>query len=543
MSNKIIMGIFIFGLMLRIAFLNSIPAGFTPDEASFGYDAYSIIHTGSDQWGNIMPLTLKSFGDYKMPLYAYLSIPNILLFGLNEFSTRLLNVLLGSLAIVVTYLLTKKLTQNENVSLLAALMLAISPWHIPMSRGAFEANLTTFFMPLMLLLIIKAKKNPKYLYWAVLAGGLNIFTYHAARLITPIIFLVGIVFYLDISKSNLKKYAKQFALFSVFFTLAAYTYLNGAGSRAATVGIFSILGDAGNKRYEAVILGIPDIIARVFNNKVIYFFQVFSSNYLSYFSPQFLFNHGPAESTYGMVPGRGVLYLFEILALLGFLFWLARTKIEKTYHPILIWLFAAPIPAALTIGPGYAANRAIIMLPALTICSAIGLYFVYEQLSKLKFLSPNLVKTGIAFTIMISFLNFSEDYYIHQQATGAPAMIYGVKQALTQTQGSSRIVISKKISEPHIYVAFYNQINPKNYQQAINSWGFDEGDYNWVDQIPDYSLGKYEFKLIDWEFEKLQSDSLLVGVPEEFKENTVIKNKIYYPNNNQAIFIVSTDDN
>lgn len=122
-------------------------------------------------------------------------------------------------------------------------------------------------------------------------------------------------------------------------------------------------------------------------------------------------------------------------------------------------------------------------------------------------------------------------------------MIYGVRQALMESQSPEKIVMSKKISEPHIYVAFYNKVDPEDYQRAINSWGFDEGNYNWVDQIPDYNLGEYEFKLIDWEFEKLQSDRILVGVPEEFKESTVVKNKIYFPNGNPAIFIVSTNDN
>jgi 4-amino-4-deoxy-L-arabinose transferase-like glycosyltransferase len=95
--------IFFIGFVLRIVGLSSLPSGFTPDEASFGYDAYSILHTGRDQWGKLLPLTLESFGDNKLPLYSYLTIPSIALFGLTEFAVRLPNAVLGSIAILATY--------------------------------------------------------------------------------------------------------------------------------------------------------------------------------------------------------------------------------------------------------------------------------------------------------------------------------------------------------------------------------------------------------------------------------------------------------
>src|SRR3989339_1172095 len=95
--------------LLRIIALDSYPVGFTPDEASFGYDAYSLLKTGKDQWGNSFPLVLKSFGDYKAPVYAYLTMPSVAIFGLTKFAVRLPNALLGSLAVYVVYLLINKL--------------------------------------------------------------------------------------------------------------------------------------------------------------------------------------------------------------------------------------------------------------------------------------------------------------------------------------------------------------------------------------------------------------------------------------------------
>ena len=176
--------ILLLGLVFRLIWLPNFPPGLTPDEASFGYDAYSILKTGRDQWGKLMPLTLESFGDFKPPLYAYLDIPFVAVLGLTKTAVRLPNVLFGVGAIYATYLLTKKLFSNEKAALLSAALLAISPWHIAMSRGAFEANLTTLLLPLGIYFWLEKKYS-----WSGFILGLNLFSYHSARLVTPLIAL------------------------------------------------------------------------------------------------------------------------------------------------------------------------------------------------------------------------------------------------------------------------------------------------------------------------------------------------------------------
>src|SRR3989304_8478183 len=95
--------VFIGAFLLRIVGLSSYPVGFTQDEAGLGYDAYSLLLTGKEQWGKSFPLVLRSFGDFKMPLYSYLAIPSVYLFELNEFSVRFPNAILGSFAVLTTF--------------------------------------------------------------------------------------------------------------------------------------------------------------------------------------------------------------------------------------------------------------------------------------------------------------------------------------------------------------------------------------------------------------------------------------------------------
>src|SRR5260221_7234695 len=232
MKKWLLIGIILLGFVLRVVDLANHPAGFTPDEASFGYDAYSILKTGKDQWGQTLPLVFKSFGDDKLPLYVYLTVPSVAVFGLNETAVRLPNAVLGTLAIVVVYFLVYELFKERKLALLSAFLLAISPWHIMLSRGAFEANLTTFFLPLGILLFLKGLKNSKYLVLSVIVFGFNLFTYHAARILTPLI--VGFLVY--IYQKELRD-SKKLNLWIVCFiglsVISLFGYLTG-GSRFAS---------------------------------------------------------------------------------------------------------------------------------------------------------------------------------------------------------------------------------------------------------------------------------------------------------------------
>jgi 4-amino-4-deoxy-L-arabinose transferase-like glycosyltransferase len=91
------------------------------DEAAFGYNAYSILTTGADEYGTRLPLQFKSVGDYKGPLYVYLAVPMIKLLGLNSFAIRFLPALMGSLSAVSVYFIVVILTKRKAVALVTAL--------------------------------------------------------------------------------------------------------------------------------------------------------------------------------------------------------------------------------------------------------------------------------------------------------------------------------------------------------------------------------------------------------------------------------------
>lgn len=161
--------------ILRLWRLGNVPPSLTPDEAALGYNAYSILKTGRDEYGALLPIIFKSFGDYKPGLYVYTAIPPILIFGLTEFATRFPSALAGIAAVYLIYLIIKEIWKSDRLALLGSFLLAINPWHIYFSRGAWEINLSLtltligiyFFYHAVASSAYKSLRKSKYLVLSV----------------------------------------------------------------------------------------------------------------------------------------------------------------------------------------------------------------------------------------------------------------------------------------------------------------------------------------------------------------------------------------
>jgi 4-amino-4-deoxy-L-arabinose transferase-like glycosyltransferase len=546
MQKWVFLGVIGLAFLLRVVGLNSLPVGFTPDEASFGYDAYSILKTGKDQWGNTLPISFKSFGDYKLPVYTYLAVPSVAIFGLNEFAVRFPNAILGTLAVIAAYFICKEFSKSfgfrhSNLEFIASFLLAISPWHIMLSRGAFEANLTTFFLPISILFFHKGLKNPKFLIFSSIFFVINLFTYHTARLLTPLIVIFLIAENPVLTKKVSLTKLLSASIFLFFLLMAISDYSSSGGSRVASSSILQLSSNVLVDRFKLVRSGEPVLIAKIFNNKITYIAEIFTKNYLSYFSPQFLFTNGAGEGTYGMIPGVGLLYSFEIIFLITFI-WFLFTGNFKKLRVLIFWILISPIPASLSVGPGFAANRVAFMIPAIQIVSAIGAAHLLEKLRRR--IDIKIAYTAFGIVFFISFLFFLQNYMFKEPANGSLAMKYGVSQImnyLSQNQYRyQKIIISKKISEPQIYLAFYLKLDPNFFQQSSQNWQFQSKGLTWVDQLDEYSLGDFVFKDLNYKFESMNKNALIVGESSELPDNIKTIYAVNYPDKSPAYKLVET---
>jgi len=112
MTKKIFWTILVLAFILRFYKLGEIPLSLDWDENSNAYNAYSILKTGRDEYGNFLPITNRSFDDYKPPLYMYLNVVTVAIFGLTPFAARLPSAFFGFLTVPAMYFLARKIFEK-----------------------------------------------------------------------------------------------------------------------------------------------------------------------------------------------------------------------------------------------------------------------------------------------------------------------------------------------------------------------------------------------------------------------------------------------
>lgn len=523
--------IVMFGAFLRFYQLDSNPPSLNWDEVSHGYNAYSILKTGADEYGTRFPINIRSFGDYKAPLYTYLTIPSIYLFGLNEFSVRFQTALFGLLSILVIYFLAHEILQGwdakkrEILALLSAFFLAISPWHLQFSRYAHEGNVGLFFLMLGLLLFFKGTKNSKMLIFSSISFLLSIYSYHSFRLLVPIIVVIlGIFFWRELIKKGL--FALVFIILLVLFSLpiySGYVKAQDSFSRLSAVTIFSDpdLNRTSIKRIE-LDQNNNDYIGSLFHNRRVIYFLAVAKGYLDHFNPDFLFLHGDGGIQHHAVD-IGMLYLWDLPFLILGVYVLFKNRSKRIIIFLLLFLIS-PLPSAISTGapqPG----RAIAMVFPLHIFAAVGVVFFWKKIILLRNL---FVRSAIIFIIAFFFiLNFV--YYIHQYYVHTPIEYgyfwqYGNKEAIKYARQHEnkykKIVMTYRIDQPYIYYLFYNKIDPSWYQK---NWS-GKGNIGRFER----KIGKYEFRYIDFNKDSKEKGLLLIGTPNEIPQSAEIIKEIKY---------------
>jgi hypothetical protein len=183
-------------IFLRFFHLGTIPQGIHADEASYGYDAYSLLETGTDQWGESWPLSFKSFGDYKLNL-PYLIIPSIKLVGLNTTATRLPSAVFGLLTAVTLFFTLELFRRSPLMSGMLTLIFATSPWSFGISRVFFESNVALFFYAVGLYIFVrtlKTKQVDRLYFLGIILLALSGYFYAPFRFMSLASVVLGLIY-------------------------------------------------------------------------------------------------------------------------------------------------------------------------------------------------------------------------------------------------------------------------------------------------------------------------------------------------------------
>ena len=559
------------GFLLRFVYLGSVPAGFTPDEANQGYAAHSLLKTGLDEWGLRLPLTsFRAFADYRAPLQTYLIVPSVALFGLSEFAVRLPSAIFGTLAIIAVYLLANKLFPKTpqgwpkelpwgeiNIGHLAALFVAISPWSIQFSRTALEANFASFLFPLGLLFFLKGVRgNSRLLLLSAVVLGLDLYSYLAAKLFVPLFILAYLITSRrQITKDGLRRLLPFLIVFTLFAAPLYIDALFGPGNvRGKDLAItnFSLgnLTTISNEQYFSPLNTISPQLSRIFSNKIVFTFQRFIGNYVSYLSPTFWFTEGGREITYAVFPGYGLLHLW-LLPLIIFAFYRLFVTKEKNLPLLLFWLFLAIIPAAIT-KEGYRPNRIGSLLTFWEIIAAYGLVEIFSKARQWK--TPQGWPQGLPWgglvsgvIILVSLVSYLNLYFFIAPAKYPSALSFGYRDLLAKIKIYSdkyTTIVFDRGSQAQIFVAFYNRLDPTEYQSSSATWWprITERKLLFLDMLDPYSLGKYTFKTFDASRDLVPGNLVVIRAEKANPSlDPYILDKVEYPDRTPAFYLLAYD--
>jgi 4-amino-4-deoxy-L-arabinose transferase-like glycosyltransferase len=281
--------ILILAATLRLWCIGMVPVSPDWDEAALGYNAYSIYHTGRDEYGKFLPVVLKSFDDYKPALYAYTIIPFLPLFDLSILAVRLPSALFGILTVFMTYLLVKELFKRSDIALVSAFFMSISPWHIQFSRIAFESNLGLTCNVIAAYFFVKGLKKPGLLSLSTTFAALGIYAYQSEKVFVPLLFVMLLSVFCKEVLSLPRKYLISALLIGLVVMLpmvVAVVLDHHSLSRAKQTSVFAKQTDLLD-RYEKRITADKekgDIIGILFDSKPLYFAKEVMGGYISHFN-------------------------------------------------------------------------------------------------------------------------------------------------------------------------------------------------------------------------------------------------------------------
>lgn len=542
-KNKYFLLIILLALFLRFVRLSSNPPSLNWDEVSHGYNAYSILKTGKDEWGASFPLIFRAYGDYKLPVYIYLTAVSEFLLGLNEISVRLVSVLAGVVSVILTYLLTLEFTtkdksrflagKEKHVAMLASLLVAVEPWSFFLSRGAFEANLALAFFLSGLYLFFKSFHQPKYMVFSAVALGLTVWTYNSYRIFTPL-FLIALFFLYRQELSDLYKKSRHFlsmAIISllIFLTPMFWQLFNPEG--LARYGKVAILdeGAVGQIIELRANFKLNTNIERLVFNRPSFFFTRFAKNYISHFSPKFIFSEGGTNYQFS-VPEHGLIYIINLpFLIIGMVYFLKRKG--KVSLLLLTWLLLAPIPSSLTREAPHVL-RSITFLSLPMILTAFGAVVLLEFLKNKNFVksvSQQFIILIYLFGVGIFTLNYLKTYFKEYPRNYAWSWQYGYKQAINYIKENyynfDKIIITKKYGEAHEFVLFNWPWDPYKYQNDPDLIRFYQTNWYWVDRFDKfYFVNEWDIPKEEWQEFKLESGSKFSCRP-ILKETDVISGK------------------
>lgn len=443
----------ILGAVLRLAALDTLPPGLNQDEASAGYEAWTLLNYGVDRNGVSWPALFISWGSGQNVLYSYLSIPIIAIFGLSVWSVRLLAGVMGTLCLVVFWLLARRL-RGPAFGLTALLFLCVNPWHIMASRWALESNLLPTLLLLGIYLTIVSAERPWALIVAALVFGLSLYAYGTAFIFLPFFLIFAVIW---LTRRRLVRTWYFIAALALFFAVALpitlCNIINIAGSGQGA-NLFGLTLPLLTETRQASVTIFGGNVGPIKNFSDFLTLLVTQSDGL-------IFN---------AMPGYGLYYFFGLpLAFIGLMASLGSRRDRPNEVPMLLALLACFISAFVI---KININRMnMVMLPMMYFAS-LGLYWIMQRLK-------NFAALPVCALILCFALSLRA-YATEFPQKSSRGFFDGLGESIEYAMelSSEELYISNYAQQPYIFALFYSQTPPEEFYNTV-SYMNPDGAFRW----------------------------------------------------------------
>lgn len=486
--------------MTRVWSLYTLPSGLNQDEASIGYEAFSILNFGVDRNGLSYPVFLISWGSGQNALYAYLIMPFISALGLSPFAVRLPMALMGTITVAAIAVYAKTIG-GKRIGLASAFFLALNPWHIMMSRWGLEANALPFVFSLGLACLSKTldKSFRPARCWQIAAGalfGACMYAYGTAYFTVPlfIIITIGIcIFFRKLSASGALIIFGVFILASlpIFITI----FIGLLHLPTLHLGPISLPAMVSNPRFMALVAPggriRPELLLQ---NTKDFARLIWTQRDLSPFST---------------TPPHGYLYtkFFFLLACAGTAVAIARfiRKRGSLFEASLIVWIAVCLLQGCLVEPNITRNN--LLWPALTIAAGVGASAISRK--------ANILFVLILCAYLIHFGTFAHDYATRQydilRKDFADGFLPALRSARQYAGAQGGICVTSNLNMPYIYALFEEQTDPRVFASTVK-YENQGGSFQKV-----YAFGRYMFGINRCKAENTQAIIVLDReLPPEF---------------------------
>jgi len=473
------------GAGVRFFHLATNPVMLNRDEAALAYNAFLLKEAGVDEWQQPWPLALQSFGDYKLPGYIWLTILSFAAFGYSDWAVRVPAAVAGTLLILVTYWLTRRLNWEKHWSILAAALIAFLPVFVFYSRMAWEANVSLLLTVLSLGLIWFQPDKRLHSHREDLVGtGIllwSVFTYNTPFLLLP--FLI-VILPLRRGWKQLDRWLWVVMGLLIVFALAAVVQLP-ISTQKSGITLFSDQNVwLASVEYRQQFTGVAQT---VLGNKYVFLAQLLAQKWWGSFSPHFMVIKG-GDHPWHQLPGYahffwdsyllsliGVVTLFVMtikksLATFSQTFTLSQVQLSQDGLSLYLLLISL-LPAIITVDAPHA-TRSLLFFFLLIINGVAGARHLIKVLASparegqlsLAIIVVFILSTTVQFTQY--FAHYLQEYprqsYFNFQG-GYPELI----TKLDQDYPHKEIAIVDGPGFQYVVTAWYLKTSPQEFFDTI----------------------------------------------------------------------------